>query len=151
VTEKNANPERTAAALEAPTIHCVGGVISRDNKVLLGLRAGHKKLAPNSWDIFGGHVEVGETWEETLIRELHEELDITARTYRYVTAFDETDPGKNGPRRYHIYRVDAWDGAGPRLCGDEHVEMRWVTLGDALALDLAAAEYLELFAKIMSD
>jgi 8-oxo-dGTP diphosphatase len=133
------------------TIHCVGGVILRCGKILLGLRAGHKKLAPNTWDIFGGHVETGETWEDTLVRELQEELDINAKSYEYGTAFDETDPARNGPRRYHIFRVDAWDGTGPRLCGDEHVEMRWVTLEEALALDLAADEYPALFSKTPRD
>jgi 8-oxo-dGTP diphosphatase len=136
--------------LAPATIHCVGGMILRHNKILLGLRAGHKKLAPNTWDIFGGHVEAGETWEDTLVRELQEELDINATAYGYVTAFDESDPSKNGPRRYHIFRVDEWDGVGPRLCGDEHVEKRWVTLEEVLALDLAAEEYPALLTNILS-
>jgi 8-oxo-dGTP diphosphatase len=134
----------------ATIIHCVGGVILHDNKILLGLRAGHKKLAPNTWDIFGGHVEDGETWAITLVRELSEELDITATSFGYVTAFDEVDPAKNGNRRYHIFLVDDWTGPGPRLLGDEHVEMRWATLAEALGLDLAASEYSALFTDIMT-
>jgi 8-oxo-dGTP diphosphatase len=133
-----------------PTIHCVGGGILRQDMILLGLRSGWKSLAPNTWDIFGGHVEDGESWEDTLIRELREELDITATLYEYITAFDEVDPERNGPRRYHIFRVDSWIGLGPRLCGDEHVDMRWMTLDDALTVDLAAAEYPALFADIMA-
>ena len=101
--------------LAPATIHWVGGVILKRSKIFLGLRAGNKKLAPN-------------TWEDALVRELEEELDINATSYGYVTAFDEIDPGKNGPRRHHIFWVDAWDGAAPRLCGDEHSEKRWVTL-----------------------
>ena len=114
-TRKDNAPAESKGMLTPATTHCVGGVILRRSKIFLDLRADHKKLAPN-------------TWEDTLVRELREELDINATSYGYVATFDETDPGKNGPRRHDIFRADAWDGAAPRLCGDEHSEKRWVTL-----------------------
>jgi 8-oxo-dGTP pyrophosphatase MutT (NUDIX family) len=97
-TGKDTAPAESKWMLAPATIHCVGSMILRRSKILLGLRAGHKKLAPNTWDIFGGHIEAGETWEDTLVRELQEELDINATSYGYVAACDESDPSKNWPK-----------------------------------------------------
>ncbi|MDE0810198.1 MAG: hypothetical protein OSB69_12860 [Alphaproteobacteria bacterium] len=80
-TRKDNAPAESKGMLTPATTHCVGGVILRRSKIFLDLRADHKKLAPN-------------TWEDTLVRELREELDINATSYGYVTAFDETDPVK---------------------------------------------------------
>lgn len=43
---------------------------------------------PNHWDIFGGHVEEGETPEEALIREIKEELDIELKEYRFWRKYE---------------------------------------------------------------
>ena len=55
----------------------VGAVILRDNKILLLLR----KKAPEAgcWTIPGGKVEFGDTCEETIIRELQEEIGTEGR------------------------------------------------------------------------
>src|SRR3989344_5535858 len=45
---------------------------------LVHLRAVTKDLSPNKWDVrFGGHVIVGNSVEQTAIKELHEEIGIT--------------------------------------------------------------------------
>ncbi len=61
-----------------------GSIVIKDNKVLLVKhKAGH-------WDFPKGHVEKGETEEETAIREVKEEtnIDIDVVTkYRYVSTY----------------------------------------------------------------
>jgi 8-oxo-dGTP pyrophosphatase MutT (NUDIX family) len=42
---------------------------------------------PGHWGVFGGAIEPGETAEETLTRELHEELSLTVSTISYFTEF----------------------------------------------------------------
>ncbi len=128
-------------------VSCAAALILGPGRVLLGLRAPDSTTYPNVWDLFGGHVEGRETIEEALLRELREELDITATGYRFLTAFSEPEPGTNGDCLYHVYKVTAWSGPGPRLCGKEHSEIRWHSLDQALALNLAAPQYRALFMK----
>ncbi len=127
------------------SIDCAGGLILSHGKILLGLRTCGSKTYPNVWDIFGGHVEGEETIEAALVRELREELDITPSELRFLTTLTEPNPRRNGKNLYHIYKVTSWSGLGPRLCGTEHTEIRWYTLDEALALNLALPEYQTLF------
>ncbi len=132
------------------TIDCAGGLILRHGKILLGLRAPDSTTYPNVWDVFGGHVEGAETVEEALVRELQEEVDITPTAFEFLASFAEPDPRTNGRRLYHFYKVTSWTGPGPRLRGAEHSEIRWHTLDEALALDLAASEYKALFREVIA-
>ncbi|MGZ8454255.1 MAG: NUDIX domain-containing protein, partial [Candidatus Binatia bacterium] len=50
-------------------------LFDRDGKLLIYLRDDNPTIPfPNHWDLFGGHVEVGETPERALCRELQEEI-----------------------------------------------------------------------------
>lgn len=50
-----------------------------DGKFLLQLRDSNPQIAhPNSWGLFGGAVESGESYEQSAMRELFEELKIKA-------------------------------------------------------------------------
>lgn len=50
------------------------------DQILLQKRSSTKDLYPNCWDLsVGGHVEFGDSYEQTAIRELEEELGIKAK------------------------------------------------------------------------
>jgi 8-oxo-dGTP diphosphatase len=53
-------------------------LIDADGRVLIAQRPAGKSMA-GLWEFPGGKVEAGERPEQTLIRELHEELGITVR------------------------------------------------------------------------
>jgi 8-oxo-dGTP diphosphatase len=48
-------------------VQCVGAILIQAEMLLLGLRARHLQSYPDYWDIIGGHVEAGETFEQTLV------------------------------------------------------------------------------------
>ncbi|MEQ1866343.1 MAG: NUDIX domain-containing protein [Micropepsaceae bacterium] len=122
---------------------CVGALILDGQRILLGLRAAHKSY-PHRWDIPGGHVECGETLDQALIRELQEELDITPVRWTHDARHMQ------GDTELHLFRVTAWSGT-PRLCGDEHDELRWCHLSEAASLpNLAAAEYSDIFRALLA-
>ncbi len=58
-------------------------LFDRDGRLLIYLRDDKLSIPfPNHWDLFGGHVEVGETPEEALRRELQEEIGATLDSRR---------------------------------------------------------------------
>ena len=42
---------------------------------------------PNHWDLFGGHLEPGETPEQALVREVHEELAYDLRRWQWFRTY----------------------------------------------------------------
>lgn len=62
------------ASIKRPQVG-IGVLIVRDGKILVGRRlADH---GSGTWQIQGGHLEFGETFEEAAIREAHEETGLT--------------------------------------------------------------------------
>jgi 8-oxo-dGTP diphosphatase len=59
----------------------IGVVIIRDNTILLGKRK--NKHGQGTWCEPGGHLELGESWEECAIRETMEETGIKIKNIRF--------------------------------------------------------------------
>jgi len=129
-------------------IDCACAILVRDGRILLAKRSPHRTVYPDVWDVVGGKREPGEDIEAALIRETQEEVDVTPRAFRKLATLTEPQPEAHGQRTYHIYLVTAWDGPGPRMLGDEHSEIRWMTIEEALSLDLALSEYRDVFEQL---
>lgn len=73
------NDERTRRpkARKGHWIPVVAGFLKKDGKILVGQRPENNSL-PGQWEFPGGKIEPGETPEQALVRELQEELGITA-------------------------------------------------------------------------
>lgn len=82
----------------------VGGVVVRDGAVLLVKRAA-EPLA-GRWSLPGGAVEVGETLEQAVVRELREETGLTVCVVELVEAFDRITRDDDGRARYHYVLLD---------------------------------------------
>lgn len=144
-------------------IDLVGALLWRQGRVLLGLRAAHKRLAPNCWDMLGGHVEAGETPEQALWRELKEEAGIgppvLARPVLAASMLATPDQHAAAAASVvaefacdglvlRIYRVEAWDGE-PEARGDEHQGLQWFAAAQAAALpDLADPRLREVLLRL---
>lgn len=71
--------EATGAEPKRLLLVAACALVDADGRVLLAQRPAHKQLG-GLWEFPGGKVEPGETPEETVVRELHEELGIETKT-----------------------------------------------------------------------
>ena len=69
-------------------VHGCGGMILKDNKVLLILRKNNNEYN-GIWSNPGGKVEENETVEEAVIRELKEELGIEVKIVRKLSDYED--------------------------------------------------------------
>ncbi len=124
---------------------CAAGILIKDNKILLGKRSGNRTFYPDVWDIIGGHCKDNETPEQTLSRELKEEIGVTPINFMHVAVLHESD---DQDYEYHIYVVTAWTGSPKNMAPEEHSELIWIEIDEALTLNLAHPDYGELFKKV---
>lgn len=120
---------------------CVAAFVVKEGKVLLGKRSETRSFYPNIWDVFGGHIEAGESHEEALGRELWEELGITPTESEFLLTVDEPFPEKNGAGEYHFYLVRDFAGEAFNKQPSEHEFIGWFSLAEALQLKFAHPFY----------
>jgi 8-oxo-dGTP diphosphatase len=78
-------------------------LFDRSNRLLIYLRDDKPGIPfPNHWDLFGGHVENGETPEEALVREVKEELGIDLKKLKFFRSYVCTE-GDAYPNVKHIF------------------------------------------------
>jgi len=110
------------------------GIIEQEGRILIARRRPGKHMG-NKWEFPGGKIEPGETPQESLARELEEELALRAvvGTFLCSTSWE----GDGISLELLVYRVDSVEGV-PVLC--EHQEIRWVTPAELPAFDLADSD-----------
>ena len=80
-------------------------LFDRHNRLLIYLRDNKPEIPfPNHWDFFGGHVEVGETPEQALVREVMEELGVNLPGWDFFRRY-ECLSGDAYPNTKYIYRA----------------------------------------------
>lgn len=97
----------------------VAAVIEKDGKVLLARRAAG--LRAGKWDLPGGFIELDETAEEALVREVREEVGCEIRLHGVLGVFREVT-GAYGPSINIHFRASALSEPRPT---DEVSEVGW--------------------------
>ena len=97
----------------------VGAVIVDEEQVVL-VRRRHEPLA-GRWSLPGGSLEVGETLEAGVAREMLEETGLIVRVGPVVEVFDRIMYDDDGRVRYHFVLVDylCWPVAGTLQAGSD--------------------------------
>jgi len=131
---------------DAPRL-AVGGVVIRDDRVLLVRRA--KPPAFGEWAIPGGSVELGETLRQAVERELREETGITVRAGEICHTFEAVKRDDDGRVRFHYVIIDLTAGylSGEPAPASDVTEAEWLTSGDLAGRPINAAT-LELLGKL---
>lgn len=115
-------------------IDVVGAVVVRDGTVLAAQRGPGRALA-GMWEFPGGKVEVGETPQQSLTRELREELLCTVEIGDPVeTTVHPYDFGTVTLRTFYATLVDG----EPQLT--EHSALRWLPVGELDTVPWAPAD-----------
>jgi mutator protein MutT len=133
--------------------HLVAAIIIQGDRLLLGQRAPGRVFYPNVWDVFGGHIEPGEHPDQTLVRELQEELDITPTHWMELETIRESVPQHDDIPAHdlvvHLYRVRDWLGTPVNMQPHEHSLIQWFSYAQALQVELAHPSYPRLFAQCL--
>jgi 8-oxo-dGTP diphosphatase len=131
-------------ASEACLYAAVRAHVVRSGMVLLGRRA----KPDRRWTTFGGRPESGESPEETLRREVREELGVEALRLERLPDRESTREGESRP--VAVFVIREWQGEPENRATHEHSAIAWFGR-DALASlpmdDRARAEAMELLAQ----
>ncbi|WPC75838.1 NUDIX hydrolase [Vibrio porteresiae] len=103
---------------------CVSFMLIQNGKILLERRSMSKEHDPGLVAIPGGHMEIGEAQQETLLREMEEELAVVPTQYRYLCSYlHKTTEWQ----KIHYYVIEAWQGT---IEAHEADEVFWHDLSD---------------------
>jgi len=114
----------------------VGAVILREQSVLLVKRK-YEPLA-GRWSLPGGAVEVGETLESCLVREMVEETGLHIGVGPVIEVFDRITRDEQGRVAYHFVLVDylCWPIGGELCAGSDVAEAVFADPGDLDSYEL---------------
>jgi len=115
-------------------ITVVAAVIIRENQVFSAQRddTGEQGL---KWEFSGGKVEVGESPEHALVREIREELSSTICIKRFFATVEHQY--KTFDITLHAYLCDLREGTLPL---SEHLASRWLRKDELETVDWAEAD-----------
>ena len=102
-------------------IEVVAAIIKKDDKIFITKRSYGEFI--DMWEFPGGKVEVGETQEEALIREIEEELELDITNLNYLTTVEYYYPSFHLIMHCFICEI-----CGGTLSLNAHNDAKWVSL-----------------------
>ena len=116
--------------------------IKKEHQYLMLLRNKKKHDLNNAkWIGVGGHIEIGETKEEALLREVNEETGLTLLSYQYhgKVIFKNDDYQEV----MYLYTSDSFTG---ELINCDEGELQWIDIDKVLSLNIweGDKEFLKL-------
>ncbi len=117
-------------------IQVVAGVVTHPNGEVLLARRPTQTHQGGLWEFPGGKGEIDETVEQTLTRELKEELNIIVQQARPLIRIAHTYPDKK--IFLDVWQVEQWHG---QLSGQEGQAIQWCAISELKNYHFPAANY----------
>ena len=122
--------------MKIDTIQVVAAVIFQNDKVLSVQRAEHEReYVSSKWEFPGGKIEVGESREEALVREIREELSVDIQVSEFLMTVEHAYPDFH--LAMHVFKCVLDHG---EVTLSEHVTLKWLSIDELDQLDWAAAD-----------
>ena len=108
----------------------VGAIIVCNGKILLEKRK--SEPGRGKWSVPGGLVELGESTEQAVIREVKEETGLDVENPELIDVVNNIIFDENGKIEYHFVIVDYFVRlrGGELNAADDAEELKWVALDD---------------------
>ena len=117
-------------------IHVTAAVIIQDNKILCVKRNENKyDYISKKWEFPGGKVEENEQLEDTIKREIQEELNLIINVKSFLIQVNHQYP--DFKLKMDTFICEIIDGI---LNLNEHIDYKWLTVSELSYLDWAAAD-----------
>lgn len=99
----------------------------RDGKALIIKRAHEPRKG--EWSLPGGLLELGESLQDAVRREIKEETSLDIDVGPVIETFDRVHRDDAGRIRYHFVIIDfvCWPGDGEPVPGSDAEDVAWVT------------------------
>ena len=106
----------------------VGGVVVRNGRALIVKRAHEPRKG--EWSLPGGLLELGESLQDAVRREIKEETALDVTVGPIIETFDRVHRDDQGRIRYHFVIVDfvCWPNGGEAMPGSDADGVAWVSL-----------------------
>ena len=120
-------------------IEVVCAIIRNERGEVLCCKRGPGRAHEGMWEFPGGKVGPSETHEQTIVREIKEELKTTIEPIRYLgkSYYEYTDLDKPFSITMYAYECKLIEGCFELT---EHTEKKWLKIKDLETLDLAPAD-----------
>lgn len=114
----------------------VGAVVIRRGEILIEKRK--SEPGKGKWSVPGGLVELSESVEETVVREVKEETRLDVDKPQLIDVVDNVIADGNGKIEYHFVILDYFVrlNGGKLKAADDAEELRWVSLDEVEKYDL---------------
>lgn len=100
-------------------------IIAKNGKIFIARRAAHKEAFPGLFELIGGHVEKGETFEDAVVRETKEEIGLDIEVVTIIDAFNYVAEDEYKAEVIYLCRQVGPDQE-PVLDPDDHSEGLWI-------------------------
>lgn len=109
----------------------VGAVVIKDGRALIIKRAHEPRQG--EWSLPGGLLELGESLQDAVRREIKEETTLDVMVGPIIETFDRVHRDDRGRIRYHFVIVDfvCWPTGGEARPASDAEEVAWIGFNEA--------------------